>query len=127
MASISQFLELPGEVRNKIYGYLLDVEQIDRSDEEPRRTAGYYSFEIHRCRFQWMTYYRSDGTPIQKVATYGFMTAILATNRQINREASKYFYGNNLFIRIKSNTDALRQHQQGRMQCWVQRSQGLTS
>ena len=55
-----------------------------------------------------MTCYRSDRTPIQKVATYGFETAPLATNRQINREASKYFYGNNLFIRIRFNTNAFK-------------------
>ncbi len=104
MVSVSQFLELPGEIRNQIYGYVFKTEKISRS--EPQRTGGYYSFEFYRSKSR-LRYAEPGEAPNEKVVAYGFQTAILSTNRQLSIEASRYLYGTYLFICIRSNTNAL--------------------
>ena len=110
MASISKFLELPGEIRNKIYGYLLNIDHITPSDNAmPRWTPGSYSYETYSCRSSLDTDGLWGSSQEDEIVThgftYGFQTAILSTSRQINLEASKSFYGNNLFVHIRTNSD----------------------
>ncbi|CAF9942011.1 hypothetical protein IMSHALPRED_003152 [Imshaugia aleurites] len=75
-----RLLNLPRELRDKVYAYLLSTEYNKHEDLE----------HLDTMRIDYK---------------YTFHTAILYTNRQINNEASQTFYIDNLFVHISCSRD----------------------
>ncbi|KAF2094698.1 hypothetical protein NA57DRAFT_60117 [Rhizodiscina lignyota] len=85
-----EFLALPGEIRNKIYELLL----VDTSGP----------IELHSlCKLSRPRKYRGKMIPRadRQIFTYGKLyVQVLRTCRQINKEASHFLYGTNVFTLI---------------------------
>lgn len=82
---VSRFEQLPGELRNQIYRYLLSSEyaKIVKKDTTQQTT--------------WET--RNLG-----IKSYRFSTAIFRVNRDISCESQAFFYDTNRFVKVLTNS-----------------------
>ena len=77
-------LDLPRELRDEIYGYLLDSRRV-KYTPTPSNTA---------------THSQQYAALGGRAHTYDFQTAILVANKEIGREAADYLHKNNNFILV---------------------------
>lgn len=103
------FLEkTPLEIRNKIYAYLLSTEYTKQSIRDDEVNL-FYDKSDNRTQLveQLSRVKRNLGCSY----FYDFQPAILLTNRQINEEARRVLYHDNLFVLVKytyGSSDALK-------------------
>lgn len=76
------FLDLPGEIRNKIYNYALNFDSIELA------TKSRFDHKSNRARALAYRDYKQNIKPVLR---------LLRTNKQVNEEASSIFYGQNEF------------------------------
>lgn len=85
---VSRFEQLPGELRNQIYKYLLSSEyaKIVKKD-----TTGYSEKRIVETKHLGTKFYK-------------FNTAIFRVNRNVGRESQAFFYDTNRFVKVLTNS-----------------------
>lgn len=96
------FLDLPGELRNQIYEYLL----VPKSGHNRVRGLLLDNYKAFKGLLTDPEDYDLDFDG-PKPKAYNYETAIMATNRQIQRESSSLFHGSHRFILIETNSLAL--------------------
>ncbi|KAF2842719.1 hypothetical protein M501DRAFT_993471 [Patellaria atrata CBS 101060] len=97
MASHFRFLDLPAEIRIKIYHEVLDLANPSNKSfsHQRRRKVSTFTSAIQHI-------HRPGTGPFENYPDYIYNvhTALLYTNRQIHHEAANVFYSANLFIRV---------------------------
>ena len=84
------FVELPGEIRNRIYRYLLSYKYAAVTSKVSNKQL----CELSRVPLTVLTEQRS---------TYHFHTVIFRLNKAINYESQDFFYNENKFVVVSSN------------------------
>lgn len=85
---LSRFEQLPGEIRNQIYRYLLSSEyaKIVKKD-----TTGYSEQQVIETKHLG-------------IKSYKLSTTIFRVNRNISRESQAFFYDTNRFVKVLTNS-----------------------
>ena len=86
ITSRSRFENLPGEIRNQIYGYLLSFEYCEVIPQGI-----------------WSRNYDKFSSLSEAGRTYKFHTAIMQVSKLISDETRSFYYSNNLFVTISTD------------------------
>lgn len=88
------FLDLPGELRNQVYGYLFVKEGCDVGINEPAATSHKqrqgHPTPVFSPRLGFKSLYKGEDMSIHAIR-------LLQVCRQVRAEAANYFYGSNSF------------------------------
>lgn len=86
IASRSRFENLPGEIRNQIYGYLLSSEYCEVTPQGI-----------------WTRNYEEFLSLLEAGRTYKFHTAMMQVNKSIGDETQSFYYSSNLFVTMSTD------------------------
>ena len=102
------FFALPGEIRNKIYRYLLSPNyNILGPYEDFRRTKVLFDRDSFIKLFEQKKYAHDGYEFPRKSIAYRYMPALLSANHRICEEASPIFYEENQFVCFRTSAPGL--------------------